>query len=333
MNTDLRTKLGAIPRGPVIFAVMFAFLLLSPHFSSGHVDQGSFSDVMTTFAATAPIAVAVGLGMIAGQFDLSSVATFALGGMLAVRFGASSPVLGLAIATGAGILAASIEGAVVAFLRVNSVPVTLGGYLALWGITNLLGHNQDVVVYGNTSVNLWLLKPVLGIFTIQSVIIVGVVVALGLVLRFTRFGTSLRAVGGDIGAAEVAGVRTKRVLIGAFAIGGAVAGFGGGLQAYALVSASSAVSFAPLITAITAVIVGGVAMSGGRGTMLAIATGVLSLALLTEALVVINANPQVVTVVTGTFLLVVALAGAPELNRVRDMLRVRLGLLKRATAS
>ena len=164
-------------------------------------------------------------------------------------------------------------------------------------------------------------------------IIVGVVVALGLVLRFTRFGTSLRAVGGDIGAAEVAGVRTKRVLISTFAIGGAVAGFGGGLQAYALVSASSAVSFAPLITAITAVIVGGVAMSGGRGTMLAIATGVLSLALLTEALVVINANPQVVTVVTGTFLLVVALAGAPELNRVRDMVRVRLGLLKRATAS
>lgn len=333
MTTDVRTILRAIPRGPVIFAVMFAFLLVSPAFGAGHVDQGSFSDVMTTFAATAPIAVAVGLGMIAGQFDLSCVATYALGGMLAVKFGGGSPVLGLVIATGAGILAATIEGAVVAFLRVNSVPVTLGGYLALWGITNLLGHNQDVVVYSNTSVNMWLLKPVLGIFTIQSVIIIAVVVALGLVLRFTRFGTSLRAVGGDINAAEVAGVRAKRVLVSAFAIGGAVAGFGGGLQAYALVSASSAVSFAPLITAITAVIVGGVAMSGGRGTMLAIATGVLSLALLTEALVVINANPQVVTVVTGSFLVLVALAGAPELNRVRDMVRVRVGMLKGVPAS
>jgi ribose/xylose/arabinose/galactoside ABC-type transport system permease subunit len=333
MSTDLRTILRAIPRGPVIFALMFAFLLVSPALGTGHVGQGSFSDVMTTFAATAPIAVAVGLGMIAGQFDLSCVATYGLGGMLAVKFGGSSPALGLVIATGAGILAASVQGAAVAFLRVNSVPVTLGGYLALWGITNLLGHNKDVVVYSNTSVNMWLIKPVLGIFTVQSVIIIGVVVALGLVLRFTRFGISLRAVGGDATAAEVAGIRTRRVLISAFAIGGAVAGFGGGIQAYALVSASSAVTFAPLITAITAVIVGGVAMSGGRGTMLAIATGVLSLALLTEALVVINVNPQVVTVVTGTFLLLVALAGAPELNRVRDMLRVRIGLMKGAAAS
>ena len=77
-----------------MFAVMFAFLLISPSFGSGHVDQGSFSDVMTTFAATAPIAVAVGLGMIAGQFDLSCVATFALGGMLAVKFGAARPSSG-----------------------------------------------------------------------------------------------------------------------------------------------------------------------------------------------------------------------------------------------
>jgi ribose/xylose/arabinose/galactoside ABC-type transport system permease subunit len=327
MSIDHRTTLKAIPRGPVVFAVMFVFLLVSPYFGTGHVNQGSFSDVMTSFAATAPIAVAVGLGMIAGQFDLSCVATYALGGMLAVKFGGSSPVLGLVIATAAGVLAAAIQGSVVAFLRVNAVPVTLGGYLILWGITNLLGHNQDVVVYSNTSVNMWLLKPVLGIFTIQSVIIIGVVAALGVMLRVTRFGTSLRAVGGDINAAEVAGVRTHRVLIGAFAIGGAVAGFGGGLQAYALVSASSAVSFAPLITAITAVIVGGVAMSGGRGSMLGIALGVLSLALLTEALLVVNANPQVVTVVTGSFLLLVAVAGAPELSRVRDMLRVRLGVM------
>ena len=57
-----------------------------------------------------------------------------------------------------------------------------------------------------------------------------------------RHVPSLRAVGGDINAAEVAGVRANRVLISAFGIGGAVAGFGGGLQAYALISASSAVS-------------------------------------------------------------------------------------------
>jgi ribose transport system permease protein len=325
-------KREGVPRAPIVFAIMFALLLVSPAFGPGTVEQSSYTDVMASFASIAPIAVAVGLGMIAGEFDLSAVATYGLGGMVAVKTGESSPLLGLACAAAVGIAAAGIQGFVVARFAVNAVPVTLGGYLILWGITNLLGKGEDVVVYNNGSVTENLLQPTLSIFTVHSLTVLLAVVVLGIVLRITRFGTSVRAIGGDRAAAAVAGIATKRTLVVTFMIGGFVAGVGGGLQSYALATASSTVSFTPLITAVTAVIVGGVAISGGRGSVFGIALGVLSLALLTEALVVMNVDPQLVNVVTGTFLLIVAVLGAPELSRSRDMVRVRV-LGRRAPAA
>jgi ribose/xylose/arabinose/galactoside ABC-type transport system permease subunit len=167
---------------------------------------------------------------------------------------------------------------------------------------------------------------------VHSLTVLVAVIVLGLVLRCARFGTSVRAIGGDRASAAVAGIDTRRTLIFTFMIGGFVAAVGGGLQSYALATASSTVSFTPLITAVTAVIVGGVAISGGRGSVFGIALGVLSLALLTEALVVMNVDPQLVNVVTGTFLLIVAVLGAPELSRSRDMVRVRV-LGRRAPAA
>jgi ribose/xylose/arabinose/galactoside ABC-type transport system permease subunit len=313
-----------VPRAPIVFAVMFGLLLVSPAFGPGTVSQSSFQDVMAAFAATAPIAVAVGLGMIAGEFDLSAVATYGLAGMIAVKVGGDSPLLGLAAAAAVGVAAAGIQGFIVARFAVNAVPVTLGGYLILWGIANLLGKGQDVVVYNNGSVTEKLLQPTMSIFTVHSLTVLAAVVVLGLMLRFTRFGTSMRAIGGDRAAAAVAGIDTRRTLVLTFMIGGFVAGVGGALQSYALATASATVSFTPLITAVTAVIVGGVVISGGRGSVFGIALGVLSLALLTEALVVMNVDPQLVNVVTGTFLLIVAVLGAPELSRSRDMVRVRV---------
>ena len=313
-----------VPRAPIVFAIMFGLLLVSPAFGPGTVEQSSYTDVMASFAAVAPIAVAVGLGMIAGEFDLSVVATYGLGGMIAVKTGQSSPIVGLLAAAAVGMAAAGIQGYVVARFAVNAVPVTLGGYLILWGITDLLGKGEEVVVYNNGSTTENLLKPALSIFTVHSLIVALAVVVLGLVMRFSRFGTSVRAVGGDRAAAAVAGLDTRRTLVLTFMIGGFVAAVGGGLQSYALATASSTVSFTPLITAVTAVIIGGVGIAGGRGSVFGIALGVLSLALLTEALVVMNVDPQLVNVVTGTFLLIVAVLGAPELSRSRDMVRVRV---------
>jgi ribose/xylose/arabinose/galactoside ABC-type transport system permease subunit len=321
-----------VPRAPVVFLIMFGLLLVSPAFGPGTVEQSSYTDVMASFAATAPIAVAVGLGMIAGEFDLSAVATYGLGGMVAVKMGESSPLVGLLAAAVVGMAAAGIQGYVVARCAVNAVPVTLGGYLILWGLTNLLGKGEDVVIYNNGSVTENLLQPTLSIFTVHSLIVFIGVLLLGVVLRFSRFGTSVRAVGGDRAAAAVAGIDTRRTLVLTFMIGGVVAAVGGGLQSYALATASSTVSFTPLITAVTAVIIGGVGIAGGRGSVFGIALGVLSLALLTEALVVMNVDPQLVNVVTGTFLLIVAVLGAPELSRSRDMVRVRV-LGRRAPAA
>src|SRR4029078_2160802 len=98
------------------------------------------------------------------------------------------------------------------------MPVTLGGYLVVLGITYILGHDKSVL-YENYTVGLRLDKPVLDIFSIRSLVALSIFVVAALVLRYLRVGRDIRAIGGDRRAARVAGgfVERRPVRLGAVA--------------------------------------------------------------------------------------------------------------------
>ena len=117
------------------------------------------------------------------------------------------------------------------------MPVTLGGYLVVLGITYILGHNKSVM-YDNYTVGLRLDKPILQIFSIRSLVALGIFVVAALVLRYLRVGRDLRAIGGDRRAARVAGVSVDRLLIGVFVVSALGAALPGALLSYSLATAS-----------------------------------------------------------------------------------------------
>jgi len=298
-----------------ILALMILALALLPALTQYTVRTANVYDILQNFASYGLVALALGITIIAGEFDLSVSSMYLLGGMVAVLTGVGSPFLGILAALGTAVVVGLLQGGLIARFRLNSMPVTLGGYLVVLGITYILGHSKSVI-YENFSVGLRLDKPVLQIFSIRSLVSLGIFVVAALVLRYLRVGRDIRAIGGDRRAARVAGVTVDRLLVGVFVVSALGAALPGALLSYSLATASPTnIGFDVLTFSATAALIGGVSLSGGKGGAVGIAAGVLSLSVLQEILSILRSPDYVSSLITGGLLVVVTIVWAPDLSR------------------
>jgi ribose transport system permease protein len=268
---------------------------------------------MQTFAGVGVVALAVGITMIAGELNLSALGTYGLGAIVAVKTGANEPMLGLAVAVLVGVTAGGVQGWLAGRTGLSSVPISLGGYLVLLGLMHVL-TNSESLPYQNLDVGAFLDGRILEIFSVRSLTVLAMFVAVGLCLGYTSWGRDVRAVGSDRRAARVAGVRVTRTVTSVFAVSGGVSAFGGALLGYSIATATPGIGLAPLITGIAAALLGGVLLSGGIGTVSGIAAGMLTLSLLQETLAIIAAPAYLASLVTGALLSVVIVVDAPFLS-------------------
>ncbi|HWC78395.1 MAG TPA: hypothetical protein VG756_00390 [Pseudonocardiaceae bacterium] len=303
----------------LLVAIAFAG---SPLLSGKALAPFDFYNALQGFAQLGLLALALGITMIAGEFDLSVVGTYALGGMLAVQTGQSAPLLGLLVAVVAGAAIGAGQGILVARLGMPSMPVTLATYIALLGLTSTLSGGLSKT-YANSAATLFVDQPIAVIFSPRSLITLAGFLAAALVLGRTRLGRELRAIGGDRRASRVAGVRVDGILIGLFTVSGTLAALGGALLSYSFASANPDPGLQPLILATVAVLLGGVSLAGGRGLPLGLLAGALSVALVAQ-IVAITALPDFSTQLLYAALLVVIVAiDAPGLRQMIDRLRAR----------
>ena len=152
-----------------ILAGMIVALALLPVLTHYTVRTANVYDIFQNFASYGLVALALGITIIAGEFDLSVSSMYLLGGMVAVLTGAGSPLLGILAALGTAVIVGAVQGGLISGFRLNSMPVTLGGYLVVLGITYILGHSKSVL-YENYTVGLRLDEPILQIFSIRSLV-------------------------------------------------------------------------------------------------------------------------------------------------------------------
>jgi ribose/xylose/arabinose/galactoside ABC-type transport system permease subunit len=305
----------------LLAAALLALFVFAP-MTGAKVGSFNIYNIFQLVADYGLVALALGLTMIAGEYDISVAGIYAVGGVVAVCVGQNSPVLGLLAATGVGVISGAVQGGVVTRLQMSSVPVTLGGYLTLAGLAVVIS-NDTVLNYKNFNVGLRLDEPVLSVFSIRSLIVLAAFVIVGLLMRLTTFGMELRAIGGDRRGARTSGVKVKRVLFGILVASGALSALGGGMAAYSLSSANPNIGLTPLIFATIAVLLGGVALSGGRGSAWGILAGVAAYGALQETLAILGTADWLADLVTGALLLAVTIATAPDLGRVLVAARSR----------
>jgi ribose transport system permease protein len=275
---------------------------------------GTIFSVMQLFATLGLVALGLGLSMLVREFDLSVAGMVGLAGAIAVMTGVTNPWLGVFLGVGAGVASGLLQGIIMIWLGLSSVGVTLGGLLALQGLTYVLTDNRTIG-YPNIAVALKLNAPIADLVSVRSVAALAVFVLAALVMTCTHIGRDVIATGSDRRASRIAGLNTDRIVIGVFAASGACAALAGVLLSYSLGAASPVALADVLAPAAAAAIVGGVSVAGGRGSPMGIAAGVLTLCVLRSGLSAIGVEPHVHDLVTGIILVVIAVLDAPELAR------------------
>lgn len=289
-------------------------------------DRGRFANVGTVFsilqqfATLAPVALGLGLTMILREFDLSVAGSLSLAGCIAVLFGGENPALGVVLAVFIGGATGALQGGIMIRLRLSSIGVTLGGLLSLTGLCYVISGNQTIG-YERMDVAMLVNRPLVAVLSLRSIAALATYALAAFVMARTRIGRDIVAVGSNRRAAMTAGVGVGGIVIGVFAVSGVLSALSGALLSYSLVTASPVGLSDVLVPATAAAIIGGVSLSGGKGSAFGIAGGVLVLCTLRSGLSAIGAPPFLQAIATGGVLLVVAVLDGQYLAKRLFLLR------------
>lgn len=267
-------------------------------------------------AATIGIAAwAATLIIISGEIDVSvgpMVAFISVALAYLLQWGIPTPVaFVLAIAIGAAL--ASLAGILRAYFDVPSFVGTLGLWSALRGTALFVTDALPVSIGRNDIVDM-LDRPILGVPP-AAIIMLVLFAVFAFISRKTAFGRSVFAIGGNPHAAFLSGINVARVRVTLFAIAGAMAAVSGILLLSRLGSGNATAASGLEFDVIAAVVVGGTALSGGRGSMLGTLLGVLVITLIGNGLVLLGINPFFQQVVRGLIIVVAVLANIQAIKR------------------
>ena len=307
----------------VILGCVVALLAIIDLGSGQFLTAATAYSTLQSFSTFSLVALGLGLTMLIGEFDLSVAGVFGLAGCVAVLTGETNPWLGLACALAVGGLFGCAQGLIITAMKLGSVAVTLGGLLIASGLAYVITHNQTIS-YENIDLAMMLNDRIALFLSVRSLVSLSVFTIAVVVFAATRLGRDLIAIGSDRKAAIIAGVSVRILLLSAFTFSGSMAALGGALLSYGLASASPSGLSDVLVPSAAAAILGGVSLSGGTGTPLGIAAGVLTLTVLRTGLNALAAPPFAHDLVTGCILLLVAVSDAPYFSRRLTWLESRL---------
>jgi ribose/xylose/arabinose/galactoside ABC-type transport system permease subunit len=263
----------------------------------------AFYSTLDGVALVGITAAGLAVTMIAAELDLSVGSMAALAGVIAVRAGDLGLVAAIAIGTAAGVVLGLLQGLLIARLRISSLVVTVGSLIILQGAAVLLAGGRPIGLRDLTETD-----PLLrqwGVLSPSSLTGIVVLILLGVFLGWTRWGREIYAIGGARPEATAAGVPVTRSLAVAFAISGGCAGLAGALACMQGASADPNGFATLLLGAVSACLIGGISLYGGRGNATNIALGVLILCVLPAGAAAAGAPTYITGLATGALLLLV----------------------------
>jgi rhamnose transport system permease protein len=281
----------------------------------------------TNIGDLAILALPMTLIIITGEIDLSVASTLALSaetlGALWMHHWPMGLIFVVVLAIGA--VAGAINGVLVTRVGLPSLAVTIGTLTLYRGLANVVLGPVTVsnfpAKYTNVGVNGFLGIPWLS-DSVAIFIVLAVVV--GVLLRMTPFGRSLYVIGLNQEAAFHAGIRIKRTKLWLFILSGVVSAAVGALYAFELSSAGENIGIGFELQVVTIVLLGGVSIFGGRGTILGVALAAFVYAGLRSALLLTSSfNENDFQVVSGGLLILSVLVpnAASFVQRTRALLR------------
>jgi len=274
---------------PLIFLLMVATIyVLNPIYLSAT----NIVNVLNQVSILAIIAVGASVVIFSGGFDLSSGSVVALSSVIGAIVVENTGSLALAIASGilTGVAVGAANGAVVGYLGVSPLIVTLGSLNIGRALALILSAGTAIYSFPASYTDFGTSR-ILGIPSLAWVAF-GVFAAVALVLRHTPYGLYVYAVGGNPKAAQLSGINVSLVRMSTFAVSGATCGLAGMMLAARTGGGEPTAGFLYELEAIAAVILGGASLQGGEGRLWRSMMGILLLAALGNGLNIIGVHPH-----------------------------------------
>lgn len=311
-----------------LIVIIAVFSFLSPYYFS----LSNFLTMASHVAIFGILAIGMLLVILNGGIDLSVGSTLGLAGCIAgflmqgvtlSSFGVIlyPPVWAVVVLTCIlGGVVGAVNGVLVAYLRVPAFVASLGVLYVARGIallmTNGLTYNNlgGRAELGNTGFN-WLGFNRLAGVPIGVIVLAVLAIICGIVLSRTAFGRWLYASGGNERAADLSGVPVKQVKIAVYVLSGICAAIAGLVLSSQLTSAGPNAGTSYELTAIAAVVIGGAALTGGRGTVRGTMLGAFVIGFLADGLVIIGVSAYWQTVFTGAVIVLAVLMNSIQYGR------------------
>ena len=303
-----------------LVAIMFVLGGLVSVTAPQFLTLSNLSQVAVLASIVAVAAVGEALVMITRNIDLSVEAMIGLVAycvaIVLQRHALDAPAA-IALGIGIGLVLGMINGAVVTLLKVPSIVATLGTLSIFRGVDYLIAGSHQVPLAG--------LPPgftdpardsVLGIPIFVLVTLLVVVIG-SVVLRSTRFGRQVYAVGSNPEAAAILGIPSRLVVFAAFSLCGLLAGVAGILWVMEFGTINGTSATGTVLSIVAAVVVGGVSTLGGIGTLAGAALGALFLGFIANALILVGLSQFWLQAIYGVVILVAISADAIILRRIQ----------------
>ncbi len=309
INGGADNKLAKLRNLGVPLTLLALFLALYVT-ESAFRTRTNLTNVLEQSSALGIVAVAGTLVLIAGGFDLSVGAVFALAGVVAAKFVAEggTPWSGFLLALLAGAIVGAVNGVVITKLHVNAFIVTLATALFFRGVAERVTGGSLVVVDNDDFRDLgrWQL------FDLRAVIWVWILCSLAatVALRRTTFGRHVFAVGGNEEAARLSGIRVDRVRIVVFLLSGVAAALAGILTASRIGTGQADAGVGLELRTVAAIVVGGTSIRGGDGAIWRTVVGVLLIGLINNGFNLKGWDPIYQDIAFGAIILFAAAVDA-----------------------
>jgi ribose/xylose/arabinose/galactoside ABC-type transport system permease subunit len=295
---------------PLILLTFCVYLsIASPYFLLWQ----NFMNILASVSVIGIAAAFATLVVISAGVDLTPVAVMTAVGIVSLHtlnngWSVTATVIAcLVVAAALG----AVNGILVSFIALNPFITTLGTNFIFTGVAYVVTSGQSQLLVGHSSDSfLQIGEATVGPqIPVSALIMLATFTIAFVMLRYTRFGTHVFAVGGDEKAARLNGVRVRRAKLFLYVLAAASAGVAGIVLAAqsGSVAPYAATSQTNLLLIIAAVIIGGTALEGGRGSVVGTFVGVLLVGVIQDGLVLLNVSSFYQPVVTGGVLVIALL--------------------------
>jgi rhamnose transport system permease protein len=301
-----RSPLATLARWETLLLVaILALIALGTMLSPFFLTPGNFSNLIAALMEVAIMALPMTLIIVAGEIDLS---VESMAGLASALFGflwAAGVPLGAAIAIVlvVGVLGGLLNGLLVARGGLPSLVVTLGTLALFRGLALIVLGPRGISNFPPEFTELGFGHVPGTLIPWPFVIFLGLALILGIVLHRTWIGRQIYAIGKNTGAARFSGVRVLRVRTGLFVLSGLIASLAGIILTSRLSSARADAGAGMTLTVVTVVLLGGVNIFGGSGTIPGVALAVIAVAVMQNALRLASVTVEVQSIALGLLLI------------------------------